>query len=79
VSDEIEPGPGNARPASYQIRLRGELGADWSDWFCGLGLTTDAGDTLLAGPMDQATLHGVLSRVRDLGLTLISVSRLEEP
>jgi hypothetical protein len=63
----------------YQIRVRGELDAGWSDWFAGVRVAVDGGDTLLFGRMDQATLHGVLRRVRDLGLPLISVFPLEDP
>ena len=62
----------------YQIRVRGELDAGWSDWFAGLRIATDGGDTLLVGRLDQATLHSVLKRVRDLGLPLISVLPLED-
>jgi hypothetical protein len=63
----------------YQIRVRGELDAGWSDWFTGVRVAVEGGDTLLLGRMDQATLHGVLRRVRDLGLPLISVFPLEDP
>jgi hypothetical protein len=65
-------------PARYQIRVRGALDPRWSGWFAGLAITHDAdGDTLLAGPLaDQAALYGVISRLRDLGLTLLSVARL---
>jgi hypothetical protein len=79
MSTEIEQSPGSDRAVCYRIRLRGELDAGWSDWFAGLQVTADDGDTVLAGSMDQATLHGVLRRVRDLGLPLISVSRREDP
>ena len=63
-------------PRFYQIRLEGHLGRQWTDWFDGLAITQTAeGDTLLTGPVvDQAALHGVLKKVRDLGLTLISVN-----
>jgi hypothetical protein len=63
-------------PQFYQIRLEGHLGRQWADWFDGLTITLgDNGDTLLTGPVaDQAALHGVLKKVRDLGLTLISVN-----
>jgi len=59
----------------YQIRLRGHLGPQWKDWLGGLSITLeDNGDTLLAGPVaDQAALHGLLRKVRDLGMPLLSV------
>jgi hypothetical protein len=63
------------QPRVYQIRLRGHLGGQWADWFDGLTVElTDTGDTLLTGPVaDQAALHGLLRKVRDLGLTLLAV------
>ena len=63
----------------YQIRLEGHLGGQWTDWFGGLTITLeDNGDTLVTGPVvDQAALHGLLKRVRDLGMPLISVNRVE--
>ena len=63
----------------YQIRLKGQLGSKWTDWLGGLTITLeDNGDTLLTGPVvDQAALHGLLKRVRDLGLPLISINPLE--
>jgi len=62
----------------YQIRLRGHLDARWADWFGGLEVSLEeGGDTLLIGPVvDQAELHGLLKRVRDLGMPLISVNEL---
>ncbi len=62
----------------YQIRITGQLGREWTDWFEGLVITLEAnGDTLLTGPVvDQAALHGVLKKVRDLGLPLVSVTRV---
>ncbi|MGN6756213.1 MAG: hypothetical protein ACTHMJ_07465 [Thermomicrobiales bacterium] len=59
----------------YEIRIKGHLGPQWTDWFAGLTITLEAnGDSLLNGPVvDQAALHGVLKKVRDLGLPLISV------
>jgi ketosteroid isomerase-like protein len=64
---------------SYEIRVSGGLDARWSAWFAGLAVSSDAvGETTLTGPLqDQAALHGVLARVRDLGLPLIAVRRLD--
>ena len=63
---------------SYEIRLKGRLDARWAAWFDGLSLTHEsAGTTLIHGPVaDQAALHGLLAKVRDLGLPLISVTRV---
>jgi hypothetical protein len=67
-----------SRPMAYRIRITGQLDARWSDWFEGLSVTLDEGDTLITGPVvDQATLHGLLRRVRDLGMPLVSVSPVE--
>ena len=72
--------PDRPRKSScYEIRLQGRLDQRWSTWFDGLILSTDeAGTTTLRGPVtDQAALHGLLARVRDLGVPLISLRRLE--
>ena len=63
----------------YQIRIKGHLGRQWTDWFEGLTITLeDNGDTLLTGPVvDQAALHGVLKKVRDVGMPLLSVSPMK--
>jgi len=65
---------------SYEIRIKGHLNARWADWFDGLTLTPESdGTTLLAGQiLDQAALHGLLAKVRDLGLPLIAVHRRTE-
>ena len=63
----------------YEIRLKGHLDDRWAEWFDGLTITLEEnGDTLLTGPVvDQAALHGLLKKVRDLGLSLVSVCPLE--
>lgn len=70
--------PDADRPTLYQIRLGGHLGQPWTDWFAGLTITLEEdGTTLLQGPViDQAALHGLLKKVRDLGLPLLSVMAL---
>jgi hypothetical protein len=75
LSSEIDP----SQPAIYQIRIEGHLGRQWTDWFGGMTVTlADNGDTLLTGPViDQAALHGLLKKVRDLGMTLLSVNPIE--
>jgi len=59
----------------YQIKIKGHLGSQWTDWFDGLTITLEEdGNTLLTGPVvDQAALHGLLKKVRDLGMPLLSV------
>jgi hypothetical protein len=69
-----------SQPTIYQIRVKGHLGSQWKDWFGGLTVTLeDNGETLLTGPVvDQAALHGLLRKVRDLGIPLVSVVRLDQ-
>jgi hypothetical protein len=69
-----------AGSAEYELRIEGVLDERWSSWFDGLQITSDADGrmTLIAGPVaDQAALHGLLAKVRDLGLPLVSVRRVE--
>jgi hypothetical protein len=63
----------------YEIRVNGVLGSGWSAWFDGLQVTSDQhGQTTIAGPVvDQAALHGLLAKVRDLGLELLAVRRID--
>ena len=64
---------------SYEIRLKGHLEPQWASWFDGLTITLEEnGDTLLSGPVaDQAALHGLLKKVRDLGMPLVSVVQVQ--
>jgi hypothetical protein len=66
-------------PGLYQIRIRGHLADRWANWFGDMTITLEEnGDTLLTGPVvDQAALHALLRKVRDSGMTLISVSAVE--
>ncbi len=69
-------GPG--QPACYEIRVDGVLDDRWADWFGGLQVSNDGTKTVIAGLLpDQSALHGLLTRVRDLGLTLISVRQMD--
>ena len=67
------------QPVIYQIRIKGHLGSQWKSWFEGLTIKLEEdGDTLLTGPVvDQAALYGLLKKVRDLGLPLVSVSQVQ--
>lgn len=79
MPNDPTPKTGLSQPMVYQIRLEGHLGDQWTGWFGDLVITLEEnGDTLLTGPVpDQAALFGLLKRVRDLGLQLISVNRLD--
>jgi hypothetical protein len=72
---KIDPG----QAMIYQIRIKGHLGQHWTDWFAGLTITLEAdGNTLLAGSVvDQAALHGLLKKVRDLSMPLVSVNQIK--
>ncbi len=75
LNSKTDPG----QPMVYQIKVKGHLGCQWTDWFDGLTITLEEdGDTLLTGPVvDQAALHGLLKKVRDLGMPLLSVNRVK--
>lgn len=68
-----------SQPIIYQIKVEGHLDSAWTDWFDGLTLTLqDNGEMLITGPViDQAALHGLLKKVRDLGMPLVSVNCIE--
>jgi len=79
MSYELNPRMDPGQPLVYQIRIKGHLGSQWTDWFEGLTITLEEdSNTLLTGPVvDQAALHGLLKKVRDLGMPLVSVNPVE--
>ena len=79
MSKELDPKLDGSHPTVYRIELKGHLRCEWTDWFEGLAVTLEAnGDMLLTGPVvDQAALHGLLKKVRDLGIPLLSVNCIE--
>ena len=79
MSSELHSATDFDEPLAYQIRLKGQLGSEWAEWFGGLSITPDAdGNTQLISPaIDQEALHGLLKKVRDLGLPLISINPIE--
>jgi hypothetical protein len=80
MSDTLDRKTDPGRAIVYQIRVKGHLGSQWTDWFGGLTVTLeDNGETLLTGPIvDQAALHGLLKKVRDLGMLLVSVVSVDQ-
>lgn len=71
----MEPTP----PIYYEIRVEGQLPLQWQDWFDGLEIAAENGETLLSGFLaDQAALYGLLKKVRDLGLALVSVNSISD-
>ena len=78
MSKSPDPKTNPSQPMIYQIRIKGHLDSQWTDWFEGLTITLENGDTLLTGPVvDQAALHGLLKKVRDLGMPLVSVVQVQ--
>jgi len=79
MSNELDPQTDRREPMVYQIRIKGHMSHEWTDWFGGLTITLeDNGDMLLTGPViDQAALYGLLRTVRDLGIPLLSVVCVE--
>ena len=79
MSNQSNPKTNPGQPMVYQIRIKGHLDPRWTEWFGGLTITLeDNGDTLLTGSVvDQAALHGLLKKVRDLGMPLLSVNRIQ--
>jgi hypothetical protein len=76
MTNEQKSKPDMTQPLIYQIRIRGHLGRQWRDWFEGLTiLLEEDGNTVLEGSVtDQSALHGILKKIRDLGLPLLSVN-----
>jgi hypothetical protein len=79
MSNNLNSKTDSGQSMVYQIKVKGHLGHQWTDWFDGLTITLEeGGDTLLTGSVvDQAALHGLLKKVRDLGMPLLSVNRVK--
>ncbi|HEX5940692.1 MAG TPA: hypothetical protein VFY66_00380 [Anaerolineales bacterium] len=79
MSNQLNLSMDSSQPKIYQIRIKEHLSREWTDWFEGLTITLEEnGDTLLTGPViDQAALYGLLKKVRDLGMALVSVNPVQ--
>ena len=79
MSSKLKQKTDSSQAMFYQIRLKGYLNREWTDWFGCLTITLEEdGNTLLTSPaIDQATLHGLLKKVRDLGIPLLSVNHIK--
>ncbi len=79
MTDEQQANPEAHQQMVYQFRIKGHLGQQWINWFQGLTITLEEdGNTLLNGPViDQSALHGILKKIRDLGMPLLSVNSVE--
>ena len=77
----LEPKMDTGQPTIFRIRIKSHLGSEWTEWFEGLTVTQEEnGDTLLTGlVVDQAALYGLLKKVRDLGMPLVSVNPVHAP
>ncbi len=80
MSNKINPRTNPGQTNIYEIRVKGHLGRQWTEWFGGLTITLeDDGVTLLTGPViDQAAMYGLLKKLSDLGMLLLSVNRVED-
>lgn len=79
MSNQHNPKPDSAPLTVYQIRIKGHLGSEWTDWFSGMSIVRDKnGEMLLTGPVvDQSALYGLLKKVSDLGMPLLEVRRVK--